>query len=463
MVADGVLAWRDELDVLKERLGPLFVRPEPRQQAGLYLEALLSGAQRKNGWQLAEQIGDARPWRTQRVLSHVQWDQDAARDICRDYVIEHIGRPDGVLVVDETGFLKKGKHSAGVARQYSGTAGRIENCQIGVFLAYASSKGHALIDRALYLPEAWCVDAARREEAAIPEAVEFATKPVLARQMIEHALDAGISCAWVLGDEVYGSDHKLRAALERRQQAYVLTVRSNEQVWARVAKVPASCLRLVGRPGEGVRAKKTGWYTALELADACPASAWRCHSAGAGTKGERFYDWARVPQARRGPPQAQRWQHWLLIRRHRQDPEDRTYYVVFGPADTNLATLARVAGRRWTVEECFEVAKQEVGLDEYEVRSWQGWYRHITLAMLALAFLVAMRVKLNASPPHSGNNAPSRPLVALSVGEIRHLISRLVLAAGMALEPVFEWSFWRRMHQAVAKLCHWKARRLCPT
>ena len=193
--AESVLAWRDELDVLRERLGPLFVRPEPRRQTGLYLEALLSGAQRKNGWQLAEQIGDARPWRTQRVLSHVQWDQDAARDICRDYVIEHLGSPDGVLVADETGFLKKGTHSAGVARQYSGTAGRIDNCQIGVFLAYASSKGHALIDRALYLPEAWCADAERRAEAAIPAEAVFATKPVLARQMIERALDAGVPCA----------------------------------------------------------------------------------------------------------------------------------------------------------------------------------------------------------------------------------------------------------------------------
>jgi SRSO17 transposase len=462
IVADGVLAWRDDLDVLKQRLGPLFVRPEPRRQAGLYLEALLSGAPRKNGWQLAEQIGDARPWRTQRVLSHVQWDEDAARDICRDYVIEHIGSPDGVLVVDETGFLKKGTHSAGVARQYSGTAGRIDNCQIGVFLAYASSKGHALIDRALYLPEAWCADTARRDEAGIPEAVEFATKPVLARQMIERALDVGVPCAWVLGDEVYGSDHKLRAALERREQAYVLMVRCNEPFWA-------------------VRQKKTGWYTAAELAAACPASAWHCHSAGAGTKGERLYDWARlakgsvrrsrmewqdegrVPLARRGPPQTQHWQHWLLIRRHRQDPDDVAYYVVFAPADTSLATLARVAGLRWTVEECFEVAKQEVGLDDYEVRSWQGWYRHITLAMLALAFLVAMRVKLNASPPQSGDDAPSRPLVGFSVCEIRHLISRLLLMAGLALKAILDWSFWRRMHQAVAKLCHWKAREFCPT
>jgi SRSO17 transposase len=441
IVADGVLAWRDELDVLKQRLGPLFVRPEPRRQTGLYLEALLSGAPRKNGWQLAEQIGDARPWRTQRVLSHVQWDQDAARDICRDYVIEHIGRPDGVLVVDETGFLKKGTHSAGVARQYSGTAGRIDNCQIGVFLAYASSKGHALIDRALYLPEAWCADAARQDEVAIPEAVEFATKPVVARQMIERALDAGVPCAWVLGDEIYGSDHKLRAALEQREQAYVLTVRSNEQVWA-------------------VREKTTGWYTAAELAEAQPAGAWRCLSAGTGTEGERLYDWARVPFARREPPQTH-WQHWLLIRRNRQDPDDMAYYVVFAPATTRLATLARVAARRWTVEECFEVAKQEVGLDDYEVRSWQGWYRHITLAMLALAFLVAMRVKLNTSPPHSGDDAPSRPMVALSVCEIRHLISRLLLTVGLALDAIFAWSVWRRMHQAVAKLCHWKARGFC--
>jgi SRSO17 transposase len=437
-----MLGWRDELDVLKERLGPLFVRLEPRRQAGLYLEGLLSGAQRKNGWQLAEQIGDARPWRTQRVLSHVQWDQDAARDICRDYVIEHIGRSDGVLVVDETGFLKKGTHSAGVARQYSGTAGRIENCQIGVFLAYASRKGHALIDRALYLPEAWCADTERRAEAAIPEDVVFATKPVLARQMIERALDAGVACAWVLGDEIYGSDHKLRAALEQREQAYVLTVRRNEQLWA-------------------VREKKTGWYTAEELAPACPVNAWHSHSAGAGTKGERFYDWTRVALARRAGLSQAHWQHWLLIRRHRKDPHDMAYYMVFGPANTSVATLARVAGMRWTVEECFEVAKQEVGLDDYEVRSWHGWYRHITLAMLALAFLVAMRVKLNASPPPTGHDASSRPGVALSVCEIRHLISRLLLVAGLALDPIFAWSLWRRMHQTVAKLCHWQGRSLC--
>jgi SRSO17 transposase len=440
--AGSVLGWRDELTGLTDRLGALFVRPEPRRQAGLYLEGLLGGAQRKNGWQLAEQIGDARPWRTQRVLSHVQWDQDAARDICRDYVIEHIGSPDGVLVVDETGFLKKGTHSAGVAAQYSGTAGRVENCQIGVFLAYASGKGHSLIDRALYLPEAWCTDATRRAEAAIPKDVVFATKPALATQMIARALDAGVPCAWVLGDEVYGSDHKLRTLLEQREQAFVLTVRSNEKLWA-------------------IRAKKTGWYTAAELAEACPASAWQRLSAGAGSKGERFYDWTCLRLARRpGPPQT-RWLHGLLVRRNGDGPKDLTYYVVCGPANTSLATLARVAGQRWTVEECFEVAKQEVGLADYEVRSWHGWYRHITLAMLALAFLVAMRVTLNAAPPPSGTDAPSRPVVGFSVGEIRHLISRLLLVLGIELNHIFAWSIWRRMHQAVAKACHWQARGLC--
>src|SRR3954452_20755112 len=195
VVADGVLAWRDELDVLKQRLGPLFVRPEPRRQAGLYLEALLSGVQRKNGWQLAEQIGDARPWRTQRVLSHVQWDQDAARDICREYVIAHIGSPDGVLVVDETGFLKKGTHSAGVARQYSGTAGKVENCQIGVFLTYASAHGHTLLDRELYLPQEWTEDRERCRRSGIPDERAFATKPALARQMLERTFDAGVVLA----------------------------------------------------------------------------------------------------------------------------------------------------------------------------------------------------------------------------------------------------------------------------
>src|SRR5690349_22975943 len=235
MVADGVLAWRDDLDVLKQRLGPLFVRPEPRRQAGLYLEALLSGAPRKNGWQLAEQIGAARPWRTQRVLSHVHWDQDAARDICRDYVIEHIGSPDGVLVADETGFLKKGTKSVGVARQYSGTAGGIENCQIGVFLGYGGSKGHALIDRELYLPKDWTDDRERCDAVSVPPERTFLTKPQLAQLMIERAIAAGVPFSWAAGDEVYGNDRRLRVWLEQQERPHVLAIRSTETLWAWVA------------------------------------------------------------------------------------------------------------------------------------------------------------------------------------------------------------------------------------
>src|ERR687894_1595871 len=318
----GVLAWREELDALEARLGELFVRAEPRRQAGLYLEGLLSAAKRKNGWQLAEQIGDARPWRTQRVLSHVLWDQDAARDLCRDHVLEHLGAAGGVLIVDETGFLKKGEHSAGVARQYSGTAGRIENAQIGVFLAYASSKGHALIDRELYLPEKeWCDDPGKRAETAIPEAVTFATKPALASRMIGRALDAGLPCAWVLGDEIYGSDRRLRMELERREQPFMLAVRSNEKLWA-------------------VLDERLGQHTAARLAAALPARAWRRLSAGAGSKGERLYHLARLRPA---PLQRPPWDHWLLVRRSCSDPQDLAYYVVFGPDRTTLAELARVA------------------------------------------------------------------------------------------------------------------------
>jgi SRSO17 transposase len=297
---------------LQERLGRLFGRPEPRRQVGLYLEGLLSAAERKNGWQLAEEIGDARPWRTQRVLSHVLWDADAAQELCRDYVFEHLGAADGVLIVDETGFLKKGEHSVGVARQYSGTAGRIENVQIGVFLAYASSKGHALIDRELYLAKEWCEDADRRAAAAIPDEVDFATKPALAAEMIGRALDAGLPCAWVLGDEIYGSDRRLRMDLERREQPFVLAIRSNEKLWS----------QLGGRLGQ---------HTAAELTQALPKNAWQRLSAGAGSKGERFYDWARLRLTRLQQPP---WEHWLLVRRSRRDPTDLAYYVVFGPAET---------------------------------------------------------------------------------------------------------------------------------
>jgi len=252
-----------------------------------------------------------------------------------------------------------------------------------VFLAYASGRGHALIDRELYLPQDWAEDGARRATAGIPRAVSFATKPQLAQRMMARAIAAGVPFAWVVGDAVYGSDRRLRRFLEQHARPFVLTVRSNAKLWS-------------------VLAGRLGQQTAADLAAALPDAAWHRLSAGAGAKGERLYDWARVRLARlQAPP----WDHWLLIRRSHSKPEKCAYYVVFAPAETPLAALARVVGRRWTIEECFEAGKQEVGLGDYEIRSWQGWYRHITLALLALAFLAALRAKLNratAAPDKRG-------------------------------------------------------------
>lgn len=363
------LPWFEELAALKDRIGGLFRRAEPRRQVGLLLEGLVGGAERKNGWQLAEYAGDLAPWRMQALLGRTMWDQEKARDICRDYVIERLGDPSGVLVLDETGFLKKGRHSVGVARQYSGTAGRIENCQIGVFLGYAGPKGHALIDRRLYLPKEWIGDTERRKSASIPDNVTFATKPKIGIAMVEAALDAGVPCAWVLGDSVYGSDKSLRVMLEGRDKPYVLSIRGNERL-------------IMG---------DFRTHTAKDVAAGLSADQWRRLPAGAGSKGPRLYDWARLRLFRlQSPP----WDHWLLIRRSIADPTDMAFYVTFGPHITGLNELAAVAGLRWTIEECFQSAKGETGLDHCEARSWHGWHRHMTLSMLALAFLAGLRARL---------------------------------------------------------------------
>jgi SRSO17 transposase len=331
------------------------------------VRGLLCPVERKNGWQLAEQAGDATPDGMQHLLARADWDADQVRDDLRAYVIEHLGDARAVLVVDETGFLKKGTKSVGVQRQYSGTAGRIENCQIGVFLAYASAKGRTFLDRELYLPQEWAADRERRHVAGVPEAVEFRTKPQLARAMLERALAAGVPAAWVTGDEVYGGDRRLRVWLEERQVPHVLAIKSSEPLWTR-----------------------TTWrqVAAKTLAAGIPDAEWERLSAGEGAKGPRVYDWARVPI--RALPEAG-WDYWLLVRRSLTDPTDLAYYVCFCPADTPLGELVRVAGTRWAIEEGFESAKGEVGLDHYEVRRWPGWYRHITLALLAHAYLTVTR------------------------------------------------------------------------
>jgi len=318
----------------------------------------------------------------QHLLDRAKWDCDGVRDELRTYVKETLATPNGVVVIDETGFLKKGRKSVGVQRQYSGTAGRIENCQVGVFLSYASSRGHALLDRELYLPKRWTDDPERCREAHVPAEVTFATKPELAQRMLERTLDSGLPVAWVVGDTVYGSSWKLRAGLEERRQAYALAVTCKEQV-----KV------------QGTRRRVD------QIASSLPREEWQELSAGAGSKGPRLFAWARIELT---APEVNGWQHWLLIRRSLDEgakPAEMAYVLVFAPANTSLEEMVEAFGARWTVEQCFEEAKGEVGLDEYEVRSWHGWYRCVTLSMFALAFLTALRANegkdaLKKSPDH---------------------------------------------------------------
>jgi SRSO17 transposase len=353
------------LSDIARRLAPYFERAEPRQRAMAYLRGLLSPAERKNSWQLAEVSGDTTPYAFQHLLRRALWDPDAVRDELRRYVLQHLGDSEAVLVIDETGFLKKGRHSAGVARQYSGTAGRIENCQIGVFLGYAGQLGHTLLDRELYLPQEWMNDHDRWRQAGIPEGRGFATKPQLARQMLARAFAAGVPATWVTGDSVYGDDRRLRLGLEAQPQAYALAVSGKEFVWL----------------GWDQRQVKT-------VLAALPAEGWTRLSAGDGAKGPRWYDWRWLPLA---DPVDPAWRRWLLVRRSVSTPQELQAYVVFAPQDTTLEAVVRVAGTRWVIEQLFEAAKGEVGLDHYEVRSWTGWYRHMTLAMWALALLTILR------------------------------------------------------------------------
>ena len=368
---DEVREWAAGLEALHARIAARFARPEPRRRVLAFLRGLLSPVERKNGWQLAEQAGESTPDGVQRLLSTAEWDADAVRDDLRAYVVEHLGDPAAVLVVDETGFLKKGEKSVGVQRQYSGTAGRIENCQLGVFLAYAGPDGRAFLDRELYLPQGWTEDAARRAEAGVPAETAFRTKPQLAKAMLDRALSAGVPAAWATGDEIYGGDRRLRLWLEEHDVPHVLAVKRTEPLVATTARGFAQ-------------------VPAADLVAALPATAWATLSAGDGAKGPRLYDWARVPIRPLSDPDRG---YWLLVRRSLADPTDLAHYVCYGPADAPLADLVRVAGTRWAIEEAIEAAKGEVGLDHYEVRRWDGWYRHVTLCLLAHAFLAVTRAR----------------------------------------------------------------------
>jgi SRSO17 transposase len=387
LVADaGHAAWSERFNEMFAQVAGEFENAASRKRARAYLLGLLSQTERKNGWTLAEFAGDLTPDGMQRLLNFYAWDADAVRDaVCR-YVVRNLGNPAAVLAVDETGFLKKGTMSAGVARQYTGTAGRVENCQVGVFLAYAGPDGsRALIDRELYLPEKWTADRDRCRAAGIGDEVPFATKPALARQMIERAAAAGVPFAWVAGDEVYGGNPKLRAWLEREEISYVLAVACDEMI-----------------------AVAAGRRRADALAAVVPAGAWQRLSCADGSKGPRVYDWALIQTADSG--------HWLLVRRsltlNAKGEHELAYFLCYSPRPVTLAELVAVAGARWAVEDCFAEAKNEAGLDHYQVRLYRAWYRHITLSMLAHTFLAVSARALRPAPPEpiaASGDAGSEP------------------------------------------------------
>ena len=422
-------AWVECFDTAFARIAGRFKRVEPRKAARDYLLAVLSDVDTRSCWQLAEQAGHTSPHRMQRLLAEAVWDADAVRDDLRAFVVDELGDPEGVLIIDDTGDLKAGSATVGVQRQYTGTAGRIENSQVTTFLGYAGSKGRALIDRELYLPQSWTDDPARCAKAGVPAEVQFATKITQARRMLTRTHDAGVPAAWATADEFYGNHRGLRRDLQARATGYVLGVASNHRLTL----------------ATGLTA------TAAHIAERhLPRRSWNRLSAGKGHKGERIYDWAWV---RITPPADETTgHHWLLIRRRIRDGE-LAFYRCWSPKPVTLAALVRVAGTRWCVEECFRAGKDEVGLDQHQVRTWTSWYRYTTLAMLAHAILAAIAAREHTNHPHH-----KQGLIALTVNEIRHLFAKLITTSIRGVNHWLHWSGWRRQHQARALTSHYRRR-----
>ena len=416
--------WQPVFDDLMARVARRFARVEPRRRARAFVLGLLAELPRKNCWTIAEHAGDSSPAGMQHLLSRASWDADEVRDDIRDFVVEHLGHQDAVLVVDETGDLKKGTASVGVQRQYTGTAGRIENAQVAVYLVYSALVGHAAIDRRLYIPRSWTQDPDRCRAAGIPNHTGFATKPALATEMITQALDAGVTASWVTGDEVYGGDPHLSAELERRQVGYVLAV-------SRKRPIPT----------------RAGVFTASMLAHCLPKTVWQRLSAGEGAKGHRFYDWAQVEI---DSPASSTGHRSLLIRRNRRTGE-LAFYRCYSAGPVPLSVLVRVAGRRWTVEETFQSAKGLTGLDQHQVRRWTSWHRWVTLTMLAHAFLAVTTATERRDHPASDE------LIPLTANEIKHLFAS-VISPVHSLGHRLRWSQWRRRHQARARASHYRRR-----
>ncbi|TWJ28710.1 SRSO17 transposase [Micromonospora sagamiensis] len=407
-------------DGLMLTVGGRFRRPEPRRRVRDFVRGLLAPLPRKNCWTIAEHAGDSGPDGMQDLLTRVRWDDAAVRADVRAFVGEHLGDPEAVLVIDETGNLKKGRHTVGVQRQYSGTAGKIENCQLAVHLVYATDTAHAMVDTALYLPKSWCDDPERRTRAGVPEQVRFATKPQLAARMITAAVTAGLPCRWVAGDEAYGNDPRLAARLRQLRLGYVLAVARSHQVTT----------------GLGV-------YRVDALATGLPTIAWQRISAGRGAKGHRWYDWSytALPHA----TDAHGGHHWLLIRRNRRTGE-LAFYRCWSPQPVPLNRLVAVAGRRWKIEEAFQAAKTGLGLDQHQHRRWRSWHRWTTLVILAHAFLAAATANHHHQPVG---------LIPLTVNELRHLFHVLIIEPTRRRADPLLWSIRRRRHQAQAMTSHY--------
>jgi SRSO17 transposase len=392
MTIEELEAWQEEFEAFHARFADLFERSESREQAKKYLRGLLAQADRKNSWQVAEAVGDRIPDRMQRLLYRVPWDAEAARDRLQQFVIETFGDEEGIGVVDETSFRKKGTHSVGVARQYLGTAGKLENGQVATVLSYAAKGAHVLLDRQLYLPEEWAWNKQRRAEARVPGEVRFETKPEQAIAMLEHAWEQGVPMRWVTGDEVYGDSPRLRETIQAHGRFYVLAVSANTRVWTERPQVEEPQEQTGGRPQLAPRLAP-GAPTAKmvsEVVASLPSHAWKRLAVMEGEKGPIQYQWARtrVVESRDRLPGPD---VWLLARRSLSDATQLAYYLAYTPSRTSLETKVRVASSRYTVEQCIEEAKSETGLDEYEVRFWHSWYRHITLSMMAHAWLASIR------------------------------------------------------------------------
>jgi SRSO17 transposase len=412
------------------RIAGRFGRVEPRRQARAYLLGLFADVETRSCWQLAEHAGDQSPHRMQRLLGEAVWDADAVRDDVRGYVADELGDPDGVLIIDDTGDLKKGVHSVGVQRQYTGTAGRVENAQVGVFLGYAARGGYTLIDREVYLPKAWTDHPDRCAAAGVPDQVRFATKITLARLMVARALQTGVPAAWATADEFYGGDRHLRHDLQTAGVGYVLAVAKSHRV--------TTCAPLAPQRVDQITAD-------------LPARSWNRRSAGDGSKGWREYDWAWVKLVAPKAEADAGGHHYLLVRRNRTTGE-LAFYRCWSPTSVPLRTLVRVAGTRWCVETCFQTGKG-LGLDEHQVRRWDSWYRHTTLVMLAHAILTVIAARERAQHPPE-----DKQLIPLSINEIRRLLAKLVINAVHTLDHWLGWSRWRRQHQARAKTSHYRRR-----